>query len=623
VDAQGFFAQALVYLGAAVIAVPLARRLGLGSVLGYLLAGVAIGPFALKLVGRSEDVMHFAEFGVVMMLFVIGLELQPAMLWRMRGPIFGLGLLQMASTALLIAAVTGLFGMPPLMAIATGLILAMSSTAIALQSLQERGLMRSDGGRASFSVLLFQDIAVIPILALLPLLATQAPAAHGGGHGPAAAATGWMQGLLVIGVVAGIVVGGRFLLRPVFRWIAGTRLRDAFTATALLLVVGIAMAMTAVGLSPALGTFLAGVVLADSEYRHELESDLEPFKGLLLGLFFISVGASIDFGLIVGAPWRMAGFVALLVAVKLVLLLALGRRAGQPWPQAWLFAATLAQGGEFAFVLIAFALQTGVFPRDVAGTLTGIVALSMVVAPLLLLANDRLIQPRFARGEGEREMDRIDEGSNPVLVAGFGRFGQVVGRMLKANGIGATVLDLDAESIELLRKYGLKVFYGDASRTDLLHAAGAEQARLMVLAVDDPGKSLSIAEAVRRHYPHLRILARANNLRHAFALRRLGVDATVTETWGSALALGETALREVGFAPYQAHRAALRFRRHEGETMAALFDAWGDEAARISVAKQRVADLEHLLESDDEEARVFQDSAWESAPRVGAARDSE
>ena len=460
---EDFFFQALIYLAAAVVSVPVAKRLGLGSVLGYLIAGMAIGPFGLGLVGdEGEDVLHFAEFGVVMMLFLIGLELQPSLLWRMRSSILGLGGLQVGVTAAVIGTIAAALGLDWRSALAIGLIFSLSSTAIVLQTLQEKGLMKTGGGRSAFSVLLFQDIAVIPVLAILPLLA------HGGAdHGSAAAghATTWVEGLpgwaaalVVAGAVAVIVLGGRLLVRPAFRFIARARVPEIFTAAALLLVIAIALLMTRVGLSPALGTFLAGVVLATSEYRHELEGDIEHFKGLLLGLFFIAVGASIDFGLIASQPVLIGALVAGLMVVKLVVLATLGRFFGLGHDQNFLFSFALAQAGEFAFVLLSFATQQDVLSIEVTAPLVAVVASTMALTPLLMLVNERLIQPRFGTKEtDDREPDAIDE-TNPVIIAGYGRMGTIIGRLLRVSGIRATVLEVDSDHVDILRNLGHKVF---------------------------------------------------------------------------------------------------------------------------------------------------------------------
>jgi monovalent cation:proton antiporter-2 (CPA2) family protein len=601
---EGFFFQAFIYLAAAVISVPIAKRLGLGSVLGYLIAGVAIGPYGLQLVGEEgEDVMHFAEFGVVMMLFLVGLELQPSRLWRLRGPIMGMGGLQLGLTAAVIMAIGVALGLPWQSALAVGLILALSSTAIVLQTLSEKGLLKTDAGQGSFAVLLFQDIAVIPLLALLPLLAI--PGVSGSATAPTGGAEhgstwieslpGWAQTLVVLGTVVGVILGGRFLVRPLFRAIAQTRLRELFTAAALLLVIGIALLMTRVGLSPALGTFLAGVVLADSEYRHELEANIDPFKGLLLGLFFIAVGASIDFRLVSSEPLLIGGLVCALIVLKLIVLFILGRFFKMGFDQNLLLAFLLAQGGEFAFVLFAFAVTGGILPKEITGPLVAVVAISMPATPLLMLLNEKVFQPRFGTREGvERKPDAIDEES-PVIIAGFGRFGNIVGRLLRANGVQATVLDLDSDNVEMLRKLGMKVFYGDATRHELLHAAGAEKARLLILALDDPEKNLQMLQIARKQFPHLTILARANGRTDAYELIEAGVDFVYRETLDASLRLGIEALRLLGFPSYQAHRASKTFRRHDEHALRELAKMRHDRKAYISHARQRISDLEAIV----------------------------
>jgi len=576
--------------------VPIAKRIGLGSVLGYLVAGAAIGPYGLGFVGEEgQDVMHFAEFGVVMMLFLVGLELQPSLLWRLRGPILGMGGAQVGITVAAVATLAMTLGQSWNTALVVGMILALSSTAIVLQSLNEKGLMQTQGGQSCFSVLLFQDIAVIPMLAVLPLLAI---AGAGGGqaqetaHGSGISALpGWQQGLIVVGLIAAIIVAGRVVMRPVFRFIASTRLRETFTATALLLVICIALAMQMVGLSPALGTFLAGVVLAESEYRHELESDIEPFKGLLLGVFFLSVGASLDFDLVGAEPGMIAGLVAGLVGVKLAVLFVVGRLFKLSGPQNLLFSFSLAQGGEFAFVLFSFATQNGVLTADIANPLVAVVALSMAVTPVLMILNDRFLQPRFATSKEDREADTIDE-ENAVIIAGFGRFGNVVGRLLRANGVSTTVLDLDPDQIDTLRRFGIKVFYGDAGRMDLLQAAGAHKARLLILAIDDPEHANQIVEKVRHHFPDLHILARSESLEHSYELMHLGVEDIYRETLDSALAMGVDALRQLGFRGYQAHRAARIFRRHENGRSRELFDLWEDRAEYASRVREHLTQLD-------------------------------
>jgi monovalent cation:proton antiporter-2 (CPA2) family protein len=623
---EGFFFQAFVYLVAAVLSVPISKRLGLGSVLGYLIAGVIIGPFVLGFVGHQEgdDVMHFAEFGVVMMLFLIGLELQPALLWRLRVPILGLGGLQVLVTTLVIAAISFLFGLSWPTALAVGMILSLSSTAIVLQTLNEKGQMRTEAGQSSFSVLLFQDIAVIPMLALLPLLAMREDssvslAANGvlfvaaeQAAEQGAALPPWQQALLVMGTVGGIIVGGRFLMRPVFRFIAATRLRETFTATALLLVIGIALAMQQVGLSPALGTFVAGVVLAENEYRHELEGDIEPFKGLLLGLFFISVGASINFNLLVQQPLLILGLVIGLAIVKFAALLGLGRLFQLQLSQNLLFASALAQGGEFAFVLFSFATQNRVLTPAVAEPLVAVVALSMMLTPLLMILYDRLVLPRFEASAPEREADEIDDNENPVIIVGFGRFGQIVGRLLIANGFQPTILEQSPGQIELLRRFGWKVFYGDASRLDLLHLAGAEQAKLIVVAIDEREKMLQIIDLVHKHFPHLKILARAIDRRHAYELIRRKVDVVERETFSSALEMGVDALKLLGFRSYRAHRAARTFKHHDEQALEELAHVAGDETVLVARSRQLARDLEQLLRSDDRELTHEVDRAWDT-----------
>ena len=611
---EGFFYQAFVYLLAAVVSVPVAKRLGLGSVLGYLLAGIAIGPWGLRLVGEEgADVLHFAEFGVVMMLFLIGLELQPSLLWRLRVPILGLGGLQVGVTALTLMAVAVALGLPWNAGLAVGLILALSSTAIVLQTLEEKGLLKTDAGQSAFSVLLFQDIAVIPMLAVLPLLAAGGPreVAQGG--------TSWIDGLpplaktlIVLAAVVAIVVGGRYLTRPAFRFIARARLRELFTAAALLLVIAIALLMSRVGLSPALGTFLAGVVLANSEYRHELEGDIEPFKGLLLGLFFIAVGASVDFGLVASRPALVAGLVAALLTVKLVVLLGLGRAFRMGADQSLLFSFALAQGGEFAFVLFSFASQHGVLPVSVTGPLVAVVALSMALTPLVMLVHERLVQPRIGRREPDaREPDAIT-GDNPVIIAGYGRVGSVIGRLLAANGIRATVLDHDSDHVELLRRFGQRVFYGDASRHDLLHAAGADSARVLVIAIDDPDKILQIVATARRYYPHLKVLARAVSRTHAYELLDAGVEQVYRENLDTSLQIGVDVMRAVGVRAYEAGRRARLFRRHDEEGLRELAAMREDRPAYIRRARQQLEELERILTADRLEADEQRDAAWDT-----------
>jgi glutathione-regulated potassium-efflux system ancillary protein KefC len=626
---QDFFYQAIIFLTAAVVSVPLMKRLGLGSALGYLLAGVLIGPYFLGLVGREgTDIMHFAEFGVVMMLFLIGLELRPSLLWNMRKSIFGLGGLQMLATTLAIGGLSIVFGMNLLQAITIGLIFSMSSTAIVLQTLAEKGLMKTQAGQGSFSVLLFQDIAVIPILAILPLMANQvqlrtADLKESVIHETAVSALpGWQQVLLIMGLVALIITGGHFLARYVFRFIAQTGLREIFTASALLLVIGIAVATDRVGLSPALGTFLAGVVLADNEYRHELEANIEPFKGLLLGLFFITVGSSIDFSIFLDQPATVLGILGILILVKFFILLLLGRFFRMRSGQEILFYFALAQSGEFAFVLISFSSQHAILPQDLSSIMLIVVALSMLVTPLLLIINDRFVQPMFIKVQKDHEPDEMAGQDNPVLIAGFGRFGVVIGRFLLANGIGATILDANPDNIRFLRKFGFKVYYGDANRADLLDAAGADSAKVIIVAVDDREQINHIVEQVQRKYPHLKVYARAFDVRHSFELHEMDVAGYRRETYDSSLELATRVLNELGFSRYQANRAARSFRYHDELMMEELYHTWrGDRRKYVDEVRRFNQQLENILISEKDHVLHEYDHAWDIESRREEIRE--
>jgi Kef-type K+ transport system membrane component KefB/Trk K+ transport system NAD-binding subunit len=550
-----------------------------------------------------------------MMLFVIGLELRPAVLWKMRGPIVGLGSAQVLGTAGAVAILATWLGLRWQMAVAVGFIVAMSSTAIVLQLLNEKDQMRTAGGKSAFAVLLFQDIAVLPILALLPLLATVAPTG-GVDHAKNAMSDlpGWQHALVVVAAIAAVIFSGRFLLRPFFRYIAATHLREMFTVTALLLVVAIALLMQRVGLSPALGAFLAGVVLAESEYRHQLETDIEPFKGLLLGLFFISVGAGIDFAVIVGQPATVALLVLAMLALKFVVLLAVSRVSRLEPTQRYLFAFALAQGGEFAFVLCSFATQGGVLISQMANQLVATIALTMAAAPLLMMINERFVQPRFRSVLPTREPDEIDERDNPVILAGVGRFGHIVARLLRANGFGTTVLDNDAEQVETLGRFGIKSFYGDATRLDLLRTAGAERARIFIIAIDNEEKALEVVDLVQENFPKLRILARATSRQHAYELLRKGVTDVYRETFGSAIDLSVHALGTLGLDGERARRAAQIFREHDEASvreMAQVQD--GEDAAYVSLARLHIENLERALASDRE---MFNDAARQNPERI-------
>ena len=573
-----FLEQALIYLAAGVIAVPLFKRLGLGSVLGYLAAGMAIGPWGLRLIGHPETVLHFAEFGVVLLLFLIGLELDPQRLWALRRPIFGMGAVQVIATAAAAAAIAWALGQPPVVALIAGMGLAMSSTAIALASLQERNLLPTPGGQAAFSVLLFQDLAVIPLLLTVGLL---------GGR----ASLDWGAAAVGVALIAGLITGGRLLLRPALRVIAQTRLREVFVAAALLLVIGIATLMEMVGLSMALGAFLAGVMLADSEYREELEVDIEPFKGLLLGLFFIAIGMSVDLGLFVRAPLLVLGVAAGIVVLKMAILFPVANLFGYCGrADAGLFAVALSQVGEFAFVL--FAAAGSLLPPATLSLLNAAVAVSMVTTPLLFIAYQRLVSRQLAPGEP----DVVDEG-NPVIVAGFGRFGQVVTRVLNGLRINATLIDHDPNQVELVRRFGNPAYYGDASRLDVLERAGIARARLLIVALDDEEAALRMVRQVRRRYPSLSIIARAHSRTDAFEYVDLHVPA-VRETFGSALDTAELALRALGHGPLAARRVITQFRRHDEEMTEQMAPHRSEVKQLIALNLQGRSDLEKLLTAE-------------------------
>lgn len=616
---ENILTQTLVYLGAAVVSVPIAKRLGLGSVLGYLIAGVVIGPFALSLVGDQADVMKFAEFGVVILLFLIGLEVQPSMLWDMRKAIFGLGGAQVVGTALAIAAAALTLGLPWQTALAVGLVLAMSSTAIVLQTLDEKGLRQGPVGRAAFGVLLLQDLAVIPLFALLPLLAIGAPqhAAEAGGHGASLVShlPVWAQTLSVLAAVAAVVGGGRYLVRPLFRFIAKARLREIFTASALLIVVAVASLMQTVGLSPALGAFLAGVVLAESEFRRELETDIEPFRGLLLGLFFMTVGAGVDLPLVARQPLTLAGLVIGLMLLKFLVMYGIARLFGAPKRGALAVATALAQGGEFAFVLLTFTVGAGVIGAELAALLTAAIAVSMALTPVAMILYERVAALMDAAiPDVTPDTGDFDEGEPDIIIAGFGRFGQVTGRLLAANGFKSTVLDSDIEQIELLRRFGRRVHYGDATRLDLLRQAGADHARMLIVALDDREKTVELVETARKAFPNLTILARAWDRRHAYDLLSNGADAVERETFEAALALGSTALQKLGFRAHRAHRAAAFFRRHDRRMFEELRPMWGQEEAYILASRDAAQTMDRLLNADLHRMRPGDGSgAWDTA----------
>lgn len=596
--------EAFIFLAAGVIAVPIASRFGLGSVLGYLIAGALIGPFALKLITDTVHIMHFAEFGVVMMLFLVGLELQPQVLWRMRKPILGLGGLQVILTTAAITAAAMVLGLDWQTALAIGLILSLSSTAIVLQILGEKKLMKSETGKSSFAVLLFQDIAVIPIIAILPLLAIDViqvfdAEEHTNQNIIAHLAT-WQQTLIVLGVIAAIILAGRYLTMPLFRFIAESGLREIFTAAALLLVIGIALLMNLVGLSPALGAFIAGVVLANNEYRHELEANIDPFKALLLGLFFISVGAGIDFSLIASQPFVIGGLVLGLVLIKFAILWFLARSFGLLGGDKYWFIFVLAQGGEFGFVLLSLSSQTLVVGRETVGILTAVIALSMVLTPILILLNEKFVQPLFDQDDNDAADNEVmEQQDNPVIIAGFGRFGQIVGRLLVANGCSVTVLDHSARHIARVREFGYKLFYGDASRADLLETAGAKDAKLLIIAIDDREKTNEIVELVQRHFPNLKILARAFDVMHFHELHALGADYIERELFLGSLNVGKHALQELGLPAHMAERKAALFAKHDEETMRRLGEHREDRKRYITEARAAQDEMIKILQQEN------------------------
>jgi glutathione-regulated potassium-efflux system ancillary protein KefC len=612
----------LVYLAAAVLAVPLARLLGLGSIIGYLAAGIAIGPWGLALVTDPQDMLHFAEFGVVLMLFLVGLELEPRRLWALRKPIFGWGSAQLFGSAVLMLAaglaILAAAGVPLdwRMVLVAALGLGMSSTAIGLGTLADRNLMATTSGQSVLSVALLQDVAAIPILALIPLLATQSAAASGSEQG-------WLGAARAIGTIAVIVLGGRLLLRPALRWIARSNTPEIFTAASLLLVVATAALMQAVGLSMALGAFLAGVLLAESEYRRELETDIEPFKGLLLGLFFIAVGMTIDFAVVLAQPLAVAGLVAGFLLLKALVLWAMARAMPIPLAERPVFVILLAQGGEFGFVVFQTAEQAGVIAPAASSLLVAVVAISMLLTPLLLVLVDKFVLPRLATKARPTMPELSEPQDGPVIIAGFGRYGQIVGRLMYANGIRPTVLDHDAEQIEALRRFGWRVFYGDATRLDLMRTAGADKAKVLVLAIDDVDQSIRVAEMVREHFPGLTIVARARNVRHFFALRALGIRLIERETLDSALMSGRSVLELMGWQPHQARNLALRFRQHTVAQLDESAPHWKDEAKLIATAKEGRQQLESLFEQERQTAQARARRSWSLDEEQEAARPDE
>ena len=585
-----------IFLAAICFVVPLASRFKLGSVLGYLAAGIMIGPFGFGLIGNATEIMHFAEFGVVMMLFMIGLELEPAMLWRMRQSIVGIGGLQVVLTSLGFTAIGLLLGYHWQVSLAVGMALSLSSTALVLQMLQERNLMQTTAGETAFAVLLFQDIAVIPILVIMQLLSNQTAATAAPNNLLADYPT-WVHAFIVAAVIGFVVLLGRSASQRLFSMIARTKLREVFTATSLALVVGITLLMQALGVSPALGAFIAGVVLATSAYKHTLETDIEPFKGLLLGVFFISVGMGMDFDLLRQQPFELLCAVTILLAVKALVLGGISRWWKLNTPQSIGFAFALSQGGEFAFVLFRYAQGLDVIPASMADFWMLAVALSMAATPFLMLFYSRKIRPRFMSLLPERAYDRI-ESQHPVIIAGFGRFGQVIGRFLTGQGVKITVLEKDPDQIELLRKFGHKGYFGDASRLDLLRSAGAENAKLLVIAVDDPATGLQIAAMAKNAFPNLAIYARAHNRRHAYELHKIGVAYFKREMFDSSIAMAQQVMAYLGHAPEEMAQKAARFVAHDEMSLAKSFEFFDNEPELVNFSRLQSAELERILQED-------------------------
>jgi monovalent cation:proton antiporter-2 (CPA2) family protein len=585
-------AQTAILLAAAVVAVSLFRFARLSSILGYVAAGLVIGPWGLNLIGDIGRILQVSEFGIVLLLFIIGLELQPTRLWVMRRIVFGLGAAQVALCAVLLGAGAWALGQPTLAAAVIGFGLSLSSTPLVLQVLAERAQLKTQYGRAAFGILLFQDLAVLPALALLPLLAPLAPL-----PGTHQAGDPWWVGLLkLLAVIAVVIGGGRLLLRPALRIVARVRVSEVFTAAALLTVIATALLVNLVGLSMALGAFLAGVLLADSEFRHELEADLEPFKGLLLGLFFVAVGMSANLGLLKSEPLTLLGLTGGFLLIKIIAVSALGRLAGQRADSARRLGFALPAGGEFAFVLFTLAARQRILDAATSDLLILAVTLSMMLGPLLLIAHESFIKHWLA--PPQQPYDAIEEQDVPVIIAGFGRFGQIVARILRVKGRPFTALDSSQTHVDFIRRFGNKVYYGDASRLDLLRAAGAASAQILVLAIDDVDTSTRTAVLAREQFPHLKIFARARNRQHAFALMDAGVTDVIRDTYGSSLEMAASVLEALGETPAKAREAVRRFRQHDEATLAAQYQVKDDETKFLATTRESAQQLERLFEAD-------------------------
>ncbi|MBB6328219.1 CPA2 family monovalent cation:H+ antiporter-2 [Algoriphagus iocasae] len=617
---NGFLANAVIYIIAAIICVPLAKRLGMGSVLGYLLAGILIGPYLLGFItneGQGQDIMHATEFGVVMMLFLIGLELEPKNLWKIRDLIIRIGLSQVLVTALLVFCVGILIPIPWQISLAIALSMALSSTAIVLQSLKERNEMNSKLGKMSFGVLLMQDIAVIPILAILPLLVVASPdltTAHTDDmHGLIESLPGWAQTLSIFAAIGIVVLLGRYGFGPLLNFVAKTRLRELFTASALLIVVGISYLMELVGLSPALGAFLAGVILANSPYRHALESDLEPFKGLLLGLFFMAVGSTINFSLIYKEASTVFTLTLGIILLKTLVLLVLGKVKKLHLTTNLKFAIGLSQVGEFSFVTYAFAQQLGIFEQSLTDTLMAVTALSMTISPVLMLVFDKFIIPMMSKNPEtkEQKMDTFQE-KNKVILIGFGHFGSTLGRFLRASGVEATILDSDPERIEYLRKMGFKVYFGDGTRAELLQSAGAEEASILISAIDNTEYSLKLVELCKQEFPHLEVMIRAKNRYDAFELMEKGVTNIYREHLDTSIKMGEDVLKKLGFRAHTVHRMAKQFHDYDEAALKVLINYKNNQDEYISKNRQQIEMQESLLSGELMRKFSVNDHTWDS-----------
>ncbi len=614
---DGFLFNAIIYILAAIICVPIAKRLGMGSVLGYLIAGILVGPYGFEFIKdetQGQDIMHSTEFGVVMMLFLIGLELEPKNLWKMRDLILRVGLSQVLVTSGLIFGLGILLGVDWRISLAAGFSMALSSTAIVLQSLKEKNQLDSPSGKMSFGVLLMQDIAVIPILAILPLLAVAQAESGGAEHGGFLEhQPGWVQTLMIFGAIGIVILLGRFGFGPLLNWVSKTRLRELFTASALLIVVGIAFLMELVGLSPALGTFLAGVILANSPYKHALESDLDPFKGLLLGLFFMAVGATINFNLIFSDAATVFSLTLGVMALKALVLAAIGRVKKLNLGENLGFSIGLAQVSEFSFVTYAFALQLGILATSTSDLLMAITALSMTITPILSLVLDKVILPLLEKGneKPKREADAIDE-RNKVILVGFSHFGSTMGRFLRANGVEATVMDYNPDQVDLLRKMGFKVYFGDATRLDLLHAAGAENAKILISAINSTETNKKLVELCREHFPQLEIMIRAKNRYEAFELMEMGVENIYREHLDTSIRMGQEALQKLGFRAYTVQRLATQFRKYDEDSLKILAQYKNNQAEYISKVRKQIEIQETLLSGELSKKFSLNDHAWDS-----------